>query len=274
MITSSRWTRGIVPLALSIGLVIVPQAGAHGGRGGGHGGGHGGGGAVRRPLLLRQPAYHASPYASRSGGTATHVAIIAVPHTLTGRPVARMPKQIRRTLNPTPIVRKPLLVAPTPAITPRPLPAAPTPAITPRPLPAAPTPGITSRPQVEPAIQPSELAVQPRSGPCRRSPGPVASCRMPTHMATGRGARSYRAYGYGNGYRNRSYGRGYGYGRSQGLNRGVIAGLMSVRASLARVAHDYQGHRVRAMHAITMAIRQLSHRSMSYNGMGFSSGYE
>ena len=30
MITSSRWTRGTVPLALSIGLLIVPQAGAHG----------------------------------------------------------------------------------------------------------------------------------------------------------------------------------------------------------------------------------------------------
>jgi hypothetical protein len=89
---------------------------------------------------------------------------------------------------------------------------------------------------------------------------------------SGRGARSYRAYGYGNGYRNRSYGRGYGYGRSQGLNRGVVARLMSVRASLARVNHDYQGHRSRAMYAITMAIRQLSHRSMSYNGMGLMSG--
>jgi hypothetical protein len=91
-------------------------------------------------------------------------------------------------------------------------------------------------------------------------------------FGSGRGARSYRAYGYGNGYRNRSYGRGYGYGRSQGLNRGVIAGLRSVHATLARVAHDYQGHRARAMHAITMAIRQLSHRSMIYSGVGFSSG--
>ena len=47
---------------------------------------------------------------------------------------------------------------------------------------------------------------------------------------------------------------------------------MSVRASLTRVAHDYQGHRVRAIHAISMAIRQLSHRSMNYSGMGFASG--
>ena len=47
---------------------------------------------------------------------------------------------------------------------------------------------------------------------------------------------------------------------------------MSVRASLTRVAHDYQGHRVRAMYAITMAIRQLSHRSMMYTGMGMNGG--
>ncbi len=43
MITSSSRIRGIVPLALSIGLLVVPQAGAHRGRGGHGGGGHGGG---------------------------------------------------------------------------------------------------------------------------------------------------------------------------------------------------------------------------------------
>jgi hypothetical protein len=89
---------------------------------------------------------------------------------------------------------------------------------------------------------------------------------------TGNGARSYRAYGYGNGYRNRRYGGGYGYGRSQGNNRAVVARLRSVHASLARIDHDYQGHRARAMHAVSMAIRQLSHRSMVYSGVGFSSG--
>ena len=88
----------------------------------------------------------------------------------------------------------------------------------------------------------------------------------------GNGARRYHAYGYGNGYRNRRYGGGYGYGRSQGNNRAVISRLRSVHASLARINHDYQGHRVRAMHSISMAIRQLSHRSMSYGGMGVSSG--
>ena len=88
----------------------------------------------------------------------------------------------------------------------------------------------------------------------------------------GAGARSYRAYGYGSGYRNRYYGGRYGYGRSQGNNRAVVGRLRSVQMNLARIDHDYQGHRVRAMHSIAMAIRQLSHRSMVYSGVGFSSG--
>jgi hypothetical protein len=88
----------------------------------------------------------------------------------------------------------------------------------------------------------------------------------------GSGARSYRPYGYGSGYRNRYYGGRYGYGRSQGNNRAILGRLRSVEMNLARIDHDYQGHRVRAMHAVAMAIRQLSHRSMIYNGVGFSSG--
>jgi hypothetical protein len=89
---------------------------------------------------------------------------------------------------------------------------------------------------------------------------------------SGSGARPWRAYGYGSGYRNRYYGRRYGYGRSQGSNRGVIARLRSVQMQLARIDHDYQGHRVRAMQSVAMAIRQLSHRSMIYSGVGFSGG--
>ncbi len=85
-------------------------------------------------------------------------------------------------------------------------------------------------------------------------------------------ARQYRAYGYGSGYRNRYYGRGYGYGRSQGYNRAIVGRLRSAYSQLARIDHDYQGHRVRAMHAISMAIRQLSHRSMVYSGVGFAPG--
>lgn len=89
---------------------------------------------------------------------------------------------------------------------------------------------------------------------------------------SGAGARQYRAYGYGRGYRNRYYGAGYGYGRSQGMNRAIVARLRSVYSGLARLDHDYQGHRVRAMHAISLAIRQLSNRSMSYMGAGFAPG--
>lgn len=101
------------------------------------------------------------------------------------------------------------------------------------------------------------------------------SGRSPSYQYTyghGAGARPYRAYGYGRGYRNRYYHGGYGYGRSQGFNRGIVARLRSVHARLARLDRDYQGHRVRAMHAIAMAIRQLSHQSMVYTGQGLALG--
>jgi hypothetical protein len=88
---------------------------------------------------------------------------------------------------------------------------------------------------------------------------------------SGIGARRYLAYGYGRGYLNRYRGGRYGYGRSQGNNRAIVARLRSVHNSLARLDHDYQGHRMRAMHAIAMAIRQLSHRSIA-SGVGFGSG--
>jgi hypothetical protein len=91
------------------------------------------------------------------------------------------------------------------------------------------------------------------------------------HYGTGIGGRRYTAYGYGRGYHNRYRGLGYGYGRSQGNNRAIVARLRAVHASLARLDHDYQGHRVRAMHAIALAIRQLGHRSMA-GGSGFGRG--
>ena len=114
----------------------------------------------------------------------------------------------------------------------------------------------------------------------RRSPNDAhqqASTASPNAYTYGygAGARSYQAYGYGRGYRNRSYGSRYGYGRSQGNNRALVSRLRAVHSSLARIDHDYQGHRVRAMHAISMAVRQLAHRSMGSNNMrnmGFASG--
>ncbi len=118
-----------------------------------------------------------------------------------------------------------------------------------------------------------------RGGVCWRpaTPGvpPVSHTGLTGNGYTygyGAGARPYRAYGYGSGYRNRYYGRRYGYGRSQGNNRAIVSRLRSVQMQLARIDHDYQGHRVRAMHQVSMAIRQLSHRSMIYSGVGFAPG--
>jgi hypothetical protein len=96
----------------------------------------------------------------------------------------------------------------------------------------------------------------------------AASATRPHSYTYGSGtnARNYHAYGYGHGYRNRSSGRGYG--RSQGNNRAIVSRLRSVHSSLARLDHDYRGHRVKAMHSIAMAVRQLSHRSTSLGGNG------
>ena len=102
-------------------------------------------------------------------------------------------------------------------------------------------------------------------GTTRTSTGAVPATYT---YGTGQGARPYRAYGYGSGYRNRRYGNNYGYGRSQGNNRAIVGRLRSVHSSLARLDRDYQGHRVRAMHAVSMAIRQLSHGSMGNRGGG------
>ena len=111
----------------------------------------------------------------------------------------------------------------------------------------------------------------PRTAHPRRQ-GTASNSHYPNTYTygTGNGARHYRVYGYGKGYRNRSYAGRYGYGRSQGNNRAIIGRLRSVHSSLARIDHDYQGHRVRAMRAVSMAIRQLSHRSMGYGSMGVS----
>ena len=46
----------------------------------------------------------------------------------------------------------------------------------------------------------------------------------------------------------------------------------SVQMQLAGIDHDDQGHRVRANDQASMAIRQLSHRSMIYRGVGFAPG--
>ena len=50
----------------------------------------------------------------------------------------------------------------------------------------------------------------------------------------------------------------------------VVSRLRSAHANLSGLDRDYQGHRSRAMQQISMAIRQLSHRSMMSQGSGFS----
>ncbi|MDR3638265.1 MAG: hypothetical protein P4L84_30965 [Isosphaeraceae bacterium] len=93
---------------------------------------------------------------------------------------------------------------------------------------------------------------------------------------SGRRASSAQSQYYGS---NRSYGRGrmpyrrYGssYGRrSYGSNpyaRAILSRLRSAHAALARADHDYQGHRVQAMHAVRAAIRQIGHSSSRRYGM-------
>ncbi len=88
-----------------------------------------------------------------------------------------------------------------------------------------------------------------------------------TVYGTGNGTRHYRPRGYGRGYQNHYVGY-RGYGRSQGNNRSIVSRLRSVHSTLARIDHDYKGHRVRAMHQISRAINLLSHRSTS----GFNNG--
>jgi hypothetical protein len=60
---------------------------------------------------------------------------------------------------------------------------------------------------------------------------------------------------------------------SQGIARMAVYRLRQVYNGLARLDHDYQGHRVRAMRDIGMAIRQLGHRSMGYSNMYASYNY-
>jgi hypothetical protein len=134
------------------------------------------------------------------------------------------------------------------------------------------TTGLSTNTQARSNLASTTGSVNPTTTGALNTTGALSTGVSPSTYTygSGNGARNYRAYGYGNGYRNRRYGGGYGYGRSQGNNRAVIGQLRSVRASLARIDHDYQGHRVRAMRAVSMAIRQLSHRSMMSGGVGLA----
>ncbi len=75
------------------------------------------------------------------------------------------------------------------------------------------------------------------------------------------GVRQYR----GNSYSNRS-------ATNNRSTRLLVSRLRSTRTSLARLDHDYKGHRVKAIHAISRAVSQLSHTSSRRTGMNNAGG--
>ena len=233
MMTRSGKKRRFLAVTLIIGLSAVSKTDAHGGHGG-HSGGHGGG--------------HAAAPAPHFSGAQRNYKMPRMSH---ATPSARANTGARRTNNA--VARGGNNRAQTRAMH---------------------TQGLASNNRSNLGTAPVTGTASTPTNALAATAGTMSNGRFPNTYTygTGNGARNYRAYGYGNGYRNRGYGRGYGYGRSQGNNRAVVSRLRSVHSSLARIDHDYQGHRVRAMRAVSMAIRQLSNRSMGYSGSGVSSG--
>lgn len=100
-----------------------------------------------------------------------------------------------------------------------------------------------------------------------------ASTLNPTRTAS-----AYAPYGYRGGVR-RNRGHSYGsryYGRrsygnrnyqAQQFNRMLVSRLRSAHRNLAQLNRDYQGHRVQAMRAISLAARQLGGSTNYYRGM-------
>jgi hypothetical protein len=221
-------------MTLIIGLLVVPKADAHGGHGSGHSGGHGAGHAPRAPHFSGAQRSFKAPRASHSTASA-HTNTSSI-RTNTSTAQGRANKTQGRAMNAQALTNNSRIRSRTAGA-------------------AAVSTGISTN-----GITPTTST--------------AANGRSPNSYTygTGNGAHHYRAYGYGSGYRNRRYGQGYGYGRSQGNNRAIIGRLRSVHSSLARIDHNYQGHRVRAMQSVSMAIRQLSHGSMGYSSSDFSSG--
>ena len=262
MKTRSGWIRGALVVAVVVGLPATREADARGGHGG-HAGGHAGGGHAGRPP--RMPTFRAPrmpapkppkmPKVSAPAHNAMNMARAATPthnphagnsHTnaavahrgTTGNVHSGTNAAVARS-NATAVNRGTSAVAAHPKAA-----------------------GATAAAVAAGTNHAASAAAVPTSRNSTSNPYAYT-------YGTGAGARSYRAYGYGQGYRNRYVGGRYGYGRSQGNNRAIVSRLRSVHASLARLDHDYKGHRVRGMHSISMAIRQLSHRSMIYQNGGF-----
>ena len=243
MNTRSSWTGGSVLAALLFGLVAVPEATARGGRGGG---GHSGGHAMRAPHVsaanraYKAPSYKAprmpraaAPSRSNNGQMHSNNAQTRSNNAQTRSSNAQARSSNAQTRSSNAQTRASN---------------------------AAATTGTTS--------------TTTGTGTGLNTTGTTRNSSSPFSYTYGSGAntRHYRAYGYGQGYRNRYNGNRSAYGRSQGNNRAIVARLRSAHSSLARINHDYNGHRSRSMHQISMAIRQLSHRSMVYGNGGFANG--
>lgn len=72
-----------------------------------------------------------------------------------------------------------------------------------------------------------------------------------------RGVMSRPHYG-GNGYRNPGMNRNYNnYNHNNYNNSSVVPALQSALSTLSSAQHDYQGHRVKAMHEVQAAIRHM-----------------
>ncbi len=284
METHPGFVRGAVLAAVLAGLLAVPEAKARPGHGGGHGGGghggggHGGGGHASRAPRLSMP---------HGGFTAARMPHVRTPaRASTGRTQAHSShgqhsastgsSHANHSQNPGSSGQK--LATNTSGTA--------TNGAAARAGSTATTGAVkagTSAGKTTGAVGPAGLAGAAASAPYRATSAtsavtgatqtnPTSAYGNQYTYGYGTGARHYRPYGYGSGYRNGYYGRRYGYGRSQGTNRGIVGRLRSVQMQLARIDHDYQGHRVRAMHSVGMAIRQLSHSSMGSSGGGFASG--
>jgi hypothetical protein len=242
---------GSVLLALVFAFLAVPEADARGGRGGGHSGGGGGGGHARAPRVsaanraFKVPSFKAPKMPRAQAPARTNVA----------RGQSRANTAMARANS-----------ASTRANT-------------------SSTRANTTQTSANTTRNRANLAATTATGTGTGTAGTatgtsgntratLANSSNPYNYTYGSGAnaRSYRAYGYGRGYRNGYTGRRSGYGRSQGSTRGVVSQLRTAHRMLTRIDTDYRGHRVHAMHQISMAIRSLSHRSMVYGNAGFAGG--
>jgi hypothetical protein len=260
----SSGIRGVLPAALvvGLGLLVVPEAAAHGG-------GHAGGGAVRAPHITAPRPTMQQPRMPRAATTHGNSARAGAHGNSAHAPTNRAHAQPNTAHTGANTVRNHPNAAQAHMKT----------------GPAHPN-AAQARANLAPAhtnhaagtlSRSATLGATKAAAAARGHTTLAAARRVHPYLYTyghGLRARHFRALGYGLGFRHHYYRGLYAYGRFQGVSRALVARLRSVHASLARIDRDYQGHRVQAMQAIAMGVRQLSHGSMSmgYRTMGFARG--